>query len=457
MKISEIMSTLQDLGVAPRKSFGQNFLHDENIASWIVAKLKIEPGDHVVEIGSGLGALTREILRYGVSATLLEKDRAFAAYLRKRFANAIIQVAEGDALDYDTRADFLRQPAKLIGNLPYYVSSALLFHFCADPCPFERMVLTIQKEMADRLSASPGTKDYGSLTVIVQHRWRVTKLKTLAPSVFLPQPQVDSAVLLMTRREPGELEEADPVRFAEIVRAGFSKRRKQVRNVLGLYGDSRTIAGALSSVDLPATVRAEDISLEKWIKIVNALRPHSIYGANPDGRLVVVDQNDRLLEPLDRETIHRENLYHRATHIFIFNRMRELFLQKRSHRKDKFPRRWDSSAAGHVDAGEGYLECALREVREEIGLSCSLVKIGVVPASEMTGNEFIEIFAGNSDEPLTLNVHEIEAGGFFPLPLIDRWIVQRPSDFAPGFLECYRAVRVALEEHSESLIDFPGV
>jgi 16S rRNA (adenine1518-N6/adenine1519-N6)-dimethyltransferase len=457
MKISEIMSTLQDLGAAPRKSFGQNFLHDENIAAWIVAKLEVERGDHVVEIGPGLGALTQEILRYGVSATLLEKDRAFAAYLRKKFANTKIHVIEGDALEYDTRADFPRQPVKLIGNLPYYVSSALLFHFCADPCPFERLVLTVQKEMADRLSASPGTKEYGSLTVVVQHRWRVTKLKTLAPSVFLPQPQVDSAVLLMTCTQPDELEEADPVRFAEIVRAGFSKRRKQVRNVLGLYGDSQTIARALSSVDLPATVRAEDIALEKWIKIVNALRPHSIYGANPDERLTVVDQNDRLLEPLDRKTIHRENLYNRATHVFIFNRMRELFLQKRSHRKDKFPRRWDSSAAGHVDAGEGYLECALREVGEEIGLNCSLSKIGAVRASEMTGNEFIEIFVGNSDAALTLNVHEIETGGFFPLSIIDRWIVQRPSDFAPGFLECYRAVHLTLDEYSESLIGFPGL
>ncbi|HEX7194743.1 MAG TPA: 16S rRNA (adenine(1518)-N(6)/adenine(1519)-N(6))-dimethyltransferase RsmA [Chthoniobacterales bacterium] len=444
MNITEIMSTLQDLGASPRRSFGQNFLHDKNIAAWIVGKLDLKPVDQVIEIGSGLGALTEEILHSGVSATLLEKDKAFAGYLRKKFAHTKIDVIEGDALEYDTRRDFLRQPAKVVGNLPYYASSQLLFHFCAEPCPYDRMVLTVQKEMADRLSASRGTKEYGSLSVIVQHRWRVAKLKTLSPSVFLPRPRVDSAVLLMTRREPGELEEVDSVRFAEVVRAGFSKRRKQVRNSLNLYNGSNLIPEVLSAVNLPPTVRAEDISLEKWIKIVNTLRPSVVYGANPNERLTVVDENDRALRPLDRKTIHRENLYHRAAHVFIFNRLGELFLQKRSHRKDNFPRRWDSSAAGHVDAGEGYMECAIREVGEEIGLNCSLSRIGAVPASERTGNEFIEIFRANSNAPLSLNVHEIETGGFFSLPMIDRWIAERPADFAPGFVECYQAVRHTL-------------
>src|SRR6516164_9223111 len=114
MNITEIMSTLEELGVSPRKSFGQNFLHDKNIASWIVSKLELEPGDHIIEIGSGLGALTEELLRTGVSATLLEKDRAFAEYLRKKFANTKIEVIEGDALEYDVRRDFLRRRAKVI-------------------------------------------------------------------------------------------------------------------------------------------------------------------------------------------------------------------------------------------------------------------------------------------------------------------------------------------------------
>jgi 16S rRNA (adenine1518-N6/adenine1519-N6)-dimethyltransferase len=448
VKITEIMSVLDSLGAAPRKSLGQNFLHDKNLARWIVAKLEIEPGDHVVEIGPGLGALTQEILHCGVSATLLEKDRAFAKYLRQTFDRPNVEVIEGDALEYDTRVEFLRPPTKIIGNLPYYLSSALLFHFAAEPCPFEHMVFTVQKEMAERLSASPGSKDYGSLSVIIQRQWKVTRLKALAPSVFLPQPQVDSVVLSFKRRTPGELEEADTAKFSEIVKAGFSERRKQVRKLLGRYGEATKIEASLRAEGLPLTVRAEDISLSGWIRILNLLQPAMVYGNNPDERLMVVDENDRPLESMDRDTIHRNKLLHRAVHVFLINRDGELLLQKRSYRKDRFPRRWDSSAAGHVDANESYVDCATRELQEEVGVETPLAKLGSLPASEATGQEFIEIFAGIHEGPFHWNQHEIETGGLFKLEMIDRWIARRPQDFATGFVECYRTVR-------DQLIDFP--
>ena len=337
MKITEIMSVLGSLGASPRKSLGQNFLHDKNLASWIVEKLEIEPGDHVVEIGPGLGALTEEIMRRRVSATLLEKDRAFAKYLREKFDSSNIEVIEGNALEYDTRVDFLRQPTKVIGNLPYYLSSALLFHFTADPCPFEHMVFTVQKEMAYRLSAAPRSKEYGSLSLIIQRQWQVTRLKTLPPSVFLPQPQVDSVVLSLKRRTPGELEETDAVKFAALVKAGFSERRKQVRKLLNRFGDSERTEMALLAAALPLTARAEDISIDQWIRILNFLQPAVIYGSNAGELLAVVDKNDEPLVPMARATIHRENLLHRAVHILLVNRRGELLLQKRSHRKDRFP------------------------------------------------------------------------------------------------------------------------
>jgi 16S rRNA (adenine1518-N6/adenine1519-N6)-dimethyltransferase len=435
------MSVLRGLEAAPRKSLGQNFLHDRNLASWIVEKLEIESGNHVVEIGSGLGALTQEIMRCGVSATLLEKDRAFAKYLRETFAGPGVEVVEGDALDYDTRVDFLRQPTKVIGNLPYYLSSALLFHFSADPCPFEHMVFTVQKEMAERLSAAPGSKEYGSLSLIIQRQWKVARLKTLPPSVFLPQPQVDSIVLSLKRRTPGELEETDAMAFSEFVKAGFSERRKQVRKLLGRYGEAKGIETALLAEGLPLTARAEDISLNRWIRILNFLQPSLVYGNDPGELLAVVDENDRPLKPKERATIHRDNLLHRAVHIFLVNHRGELLLQKRSYRKDRFPRRWDSSAAGHVDADESYLDCAVRELREEIGVEAVLEKLGKLPASEITGHEFIEIFAGIHEGPFHWNQHEIETGGFFKLEMIDAWIAARPDDFASGFVECYRTIR----------------
>jgi 16S rRNA (adenine1518-N6/adenine1519-N6)-dimethyltransferase len=448
--MSEIISVLDALGVSPRKSLGQNFLHDQNLASWIVEKLQIESGDHVLEIGPGLGALTEEIMRYGVSATLLEKDRAFAKYLREKYDRPQIEVIEGNALEYDTRLEFLRQPAKIVGNLPYYLSSALLFHFTADPCPFEHLVFTVQKEMGDRLSAAPGSKEYGSLSVIIQRQWQVTRLKTLPPSVFLPQPQVASVVLLLKRRAPAELEETDATKFSELVKAGFSERRKQVRKLLGRYGDSEQIEGALLSVALPLTARAEDISIKQWIRIVSLLQPTAVDGSDPGELLAVVDQNDQPLKPTDRATVHRENLLHRAVHILLVNHRGELLLQKRSYRKDRFPRRWDSSAAGHVDADESYQDCATRELQEEIGVVATLAKLGRVPASEVTGHEFIEIFAGIHDGPFHWNQHEIETGGFFKLDMVDSWIATRPQDFAAGFVECYRSARKSLVDWAKA-------
>ena len=157
-----------------------------------------------------------------------------------------------------------------------------------------------------------------------------------------------------------------------------------------------------------------------------------------------MDRNDQPLNPIDRATIHRENLLHRAVHIFILNRHGELLLQKRSYRKDKFPRCWDSSAAGHVNAGESYRDCAMRELKEELGITAGLADLGRIPASEVTGHEFIEIYAGIHDGPFSWNQHEIETGGFFELDMIDVWIRQRPEDFASGFVECYRSVRGSL-------------
>jgi 16S rRNA (adenine1518-N6/adenine1519-N6)-dimethyltransferase len=441
MKITEIMSTLEELEAAPRKSLGQNFLHDSNLASWIVEKLDLKASDHVIEIGPGLGALTVELERRGVSATLLEKDRAFAKFLSNRFENGRIDVIEGDALDYDTRLEFLRQPVKVIGNLPYYLSSALLFHFIADPCPFERMVFTVQKEMADRLCATSGNRDYGSLSLMVQSRWRLSRLKTLSPSVFLPQPRVDSAVILLERRKPGELETFDSGKFAEVVKAGFSERRKQVKKLLAPTASLKVVENLLADLHLSGTVRAEAISLEQWIKIANALTPKKVNGTDLNELIQVVDEGNQPLAPKDRATVHREKLFHRSVHLFIRNRRGELLLQRRSHRKDRFPGHWDSGAAGHVDAGESYEEAAARELVEELGINIPLSRLGTVPASSRTGYEFVEIYGGDYEGLLSINESEIESVGWFEIPMIDQWIARRPTDFADGFLESYRAMQ----------------
>jgi 16S rRNA (adenine1518-N6/adenine1519-N6)-dimethyltransferase len=433
------MSTLEALGASPRKSFGQNFLHDENLARWIVDRLELLPGDHVIEIGPGLGALTGQIVRRGVSATLLEKDRLFAGFLRQKFSGSGIALIEGDAIRYDARNAFLLRPVKILGNLPYYMSSQLIFHFCAEPSPFDRMVFTVQKEMADRLAAGPGSKDYGSISIIIQSRWRVEKLRVLPPSVFMPRPQVDSVVILLTPQALDEL--GDFQKLGQLVKLGFSERRKQLRKLLAKEGE---IEAGLEFLHLPVTARAEELSLQQWIKLANFLAPFGVKGTDQRELLAVVDDEDHPVEPRDRATIHREGLMHRAVHVFILNRQGDLFLQKRSHRKDRFPDRWDSSAAGHVDAGESYDDCAYRELKEELGIATELIERGRVPASIRTDQEFISIYSGVHDGPVSWNHHEIETGGFFKLEMIDRWIESRPQDFADGFIECYRKVRAQL-------------
>jgi 16S rRNA (adenine1518-N6/adenine1519-N6)-dimethyltransferase len=154
-----------------------------------------------------------------------------------------------------------------------------------------------------------------------------------------------------------------------------------------------------------------------------------------------VDENDHVIGAETRAKVHGNNLRHRAVHLFIFNRGGELLLQKRSRWKDRHPHLWDSSAAGHVSAGEEYDQTAERELREEIGITAELAPMAKIPASARTGEEFIQLYRGEYEGPLHPARAEIAAVEFFPLNLIAEWILARPGDFSPGFRECWRAFR----------------
>ncbi len=156
-----------------------------------------------------------------------------------------------------------------------------------------------------------------------------------------------------------------------------------------------------------------------------------------------MDAEDRVVGQAPRGTVHGDNLLHRAVHILIFNTTGELFLQKRSRLKDRHPCVWDSSAAGHVDAGEDYDETATRELREELGISAALERVVKLPASERTGHEFIWLYRGQHDGPFDLARGEIEHAEFFPRALVTAWLEARPDDFAPGFAECWKAFTAA--------------
>ncbi|HEX8678591.1 MAG TPA: 16S rRNA (adenine(1518)-N(6)/adenine(1519)-N(6))-dimethyltransferase RsmA, partial [Chthoniobacterales bacterium] len=217
MKLSEIEATLREIRVSPVKTLGQNFLHDQNLARWIVQRAELSPDDFVVEVGPGLGALTGVALESGARVLAIEKDARLATFLRERFPTERLQVLHQDALEYDVRSLFAQPRVKFIGNLPYNISSQLLIQFTEYPSPISLWLCMLQKEMARRLSAEPRSSDYGALTLLVQLHYRVEYLRTVPSTVFLPQPEVDSAFVKITPRAPLELEDCDPLRFARLV------------------------------------------------------------------------------------------------------------------------------------------------------------------------------------------------------------------------------------------------
>jgi 16S rRNA (adenine1518-N6/adenine1519-N6)-dimethyltransferase len=441
MKLSEISQTLREIRVSPVKSLGQNFLHDRNLAQWIVDQAGITPEDFVVEIGPGLGALTELLLARGAPILAIEKDARLAGFLRDRFKGRRLEVVHADALKFDLRTLYLRSRVKLIGNLPYYVSSQLLLKFMNYPSPISLSVLMLQKELTRRLSASPSTADYGALTLQIQLRYRVEYLRTVAASVFLPKPEVDSALIRMTPREPEELPAVDFNLFDNLVRLGFSQRRKQLGKLIADFVPNWQEAA--TAVGLDRQVRAEAVPLAQWISLAEYVRQNAARGRKflAEERFPVVDERDRVLREVPRSEVHGDNLLHRAVHIMISNKNGEILLQKRSPWKDRHPRLWDSSAAGHVSAGEEYNSTARRELKEELGIDIPLKQVGKLSASDRTDQEFICIYHGQHDGDFKPEPSEIEMVQFFPPDLVDGWITARPGDFAPAFHECWKVYR----------------
>jgi 16S rRNA (adenine1518-N6/adenine1519-N6)-dimethyltransferase len=441
MKLSEITATLREIRVSPVKSLGQNFLHDHNLARWIVDQAEISAEDFVLEIGPGLGALTELTLAKGANVLAIEKDKRLAEYLREKFRNRSVEIVHSDALDFDARIFYTRPKAKLLGNLPYYVSSQLLIKYLEYPSPISLWLLMLQKELAKRLVAQPGTSDYGALTLLLQFHHRIEYLRTVAANVFVPKPDVDSAIVRITERDPHEIPACNYGTFQQLVRRGFSQRRKQLAKLVReIIPNWEEIAAELH---LNVRARAEEISLEQWVALTNRTAPIALETPNnaPEEQFAVVDEEDRPKGAAPRGQVHANNLLHRAVHILIFSLTGEVFLQLRSRTKDRHPLTWDSSAAGHVNAGEEYDQTAERELREELGAETRLEKVAKLPASERTGYEFIWLYHGTAEGPFQLNRSEIEAGRFFPPEIVDVWIKARPQQFAPGFVECWRIWR----------------
>jgi 16S rRNA (adenine1518-N6/adenine1519-N6)-dimethyltransferase len=433
MTLSEIQRTLEKCGTVPTRSLGQNFLHDQNLARWIVSCLDLQPGDHIIEIGPGLGALTEFLSAHDIRLTLIEKDGRLVRHLEEKFRNATTEVLHLDALDYDLRQAWGKGPVKIVGNLPYYVSTPLIAKFTSALSPSSRLVLTLQLELAQRLNATPRTKEYGAMTVCVNRRWKASYLRKLPASVFFPAPKVDSAIIALDRRPADEVRPLEESLFDSLVRRGFSERRKQLRNLVPELKSNW--AEATAALKVPETVRAEELSLAQWETLADFARPSAAQSGAE--MFDVVDESDRVLGAEPREVVHVNNLLHRAVHMLIFNSQGEILLQRRSIWKDRNPGRWDSSAAGHVDSGENYLEAANRELREELGIGVPrLERIGKLSPCEQNGWEFIEVFRGVHEGPFAPAPMEVETAAFFRKEDVLAWAAASPGDFSRVFLLC---------------------
>jgi 16S rRNA (adenine1518-N6/adenine1519-N6)-dimethyltransferase len=439
VKLSELQSTLSSLGATPTRSLGQNFLHDRNLADWITSQLQLAPGDRWLEIGPGLGALTEHAQKRSPRGILVEKDDRLIGFLAERYPG--LDIVHGDASRFDTRNLLEGGPLVVFGNLPYYVSSQILFNFTSDSVPARLQLYTLQRELAERLAAPPGSREFGGPTAIIGRRWKVQLLRTLPPKVFLPEPTIDSSVVLLTPRPPGELPACDGSRFNMLVKLGFSQRRKQLGNLLGpALGSWPDAAAALG---VPTTARAESLSIRQWCQLAAwkpgqsaedpATAAQDVHGEIFD----IVDAADQVIGQATRHEVHSRNLRHRAIHILVRNRAGEFFLQRRSRWKDVCPLKWDSSAAGHVNTGQYYAETASRELREELGVDAPLEWVAKVDAGEDTGQEFVHLFEATHEGPFHLPPSEIDCGEWFTQTQLERWLAARPEDFAPGFRRCW--------------------
>jgi 16S rRNA (adenine1518-N6/adenine1519-N6)-dimethyltransferase len=230
-------------GHRARRRFSQNFLHDAHYIERIVAAIGPRSGDRIVEIGPGLGALTAPLIEGANSITAVEIDRDLAARLRGRFMPEQLALVEGDALalDWPALAAADPRPLRIVGNLPYHISTPLLFALLPIAGHVRDQHFMLQKEVVDRMVAAPGGRDYGRLSVMLQFRYRLMRLFIVPAGAFSPAPQVSSAIVRLVPRPDDELPPIDAGAFARVVTAAFGQRRKTLRNALAETLDEASI------------------------------------------------------------------------------------------------------------------------------------------------------------------------------------------------------------------------
>ena len=266
---------IRSLGIRPVKSCGQNFLIDESLAEKTVARAGIAPGDCVIEIGPGPGALTFFIAQSGAHAHCCEIDRDLCAMLADQYANEHVSLYNQDILQADFKA--LCPPgggAVLIGSIPYNITSRIVLKFFETARLFRSAVLIVQKEFAERLCAGPGSRDYGILSVLAQAYAPPRSLFTVPAACFYPQPEVDSAAIMLAPDKSRNWIDPREVFFQKIVRAAFSMRRKKLKNCLKpfLGDDPAGVQAGLLAAGIDLDRRAETLTLDEFYTLADFLR-----------------------------------------------------------------------------------------------------------------------------------------------------------------------------------------
>ena len=253
-------------GHRARKRFGQNFLHDQGVIQRIVSALRVKPGDRIVEIGPGLGALTQPLIEAAGHIDVVELDRDLVERLQQRYTPQQLTIHSGDALKFDFRELAAGGKLRIIGNLPYNISTPLLFHLMDQLDVIQDIHCMLQKEVVERMAAQPGDGDYGRLSIMLQYHCNVVKLFNVGPGAFNPAPKVESAVARLTPHVTKTVQVNDEKLFAQLVNQAFSQRRKTLRNCIKNYLSAEQI----EACGIDPIARPETLSLVDFAKLSNA-------------------------------------------------------------------------------------------------------------------------------------------------------------------------------------------
>lgn len=273
---SQLKDIFSQYGFRPLKRFGENYLIDSNVKDKIIEEAHVATGDVVLEVGPGLGALTVDLAKTGATVYAVEKDKKAFAILSEIIAKDLpnLKLSCGDILDFNIDSIASSKPVKVVGNLPYYITTPILENFIKHRAAIYSILIVVQKEFADRILAEPGSRAYGSLSCFIRYYMKPIYLHTVKRGCFYPEPKVDSSLIRLDVLKEPPVAVKDEALFFKVVRSSFGQRRKSIINSLSrkeaLDMPKDKLAAILDRAAIDPTVRPESLSIEAFAAIANA-------------------------------------------------------------------------------------------------------------------------------------------------------------------------------------------